>query len=434
MYDCLIDTGAARSLLRLPIFLELCSKVNRIPIISNVDYNLVSISGDCLQVIGKSEIKFDNMPPLSFDIVKDLPHDVILGYENLQRGKGIISIPDRKLYWFNQVWPICCQTDFALAGTAQTVIETGNERINQICSTHAIVFSDSLGDCKIEPLQIRTVGPPVSQRPYKVPLSKRPDLDKHFDDLLSLGIIRPSKSPYASPVTLVPKGNSTRLVVDFRQLNKSLVKDKYPIQEIQTIFDSLGGGNAFFTTMDLKSGYHQIRISEDSIHRSAITTPRGLFEFTRIPLGLSSSGPHFQRAMNHIFRDFIGKFMFVYIDDLVIFSKTYEDHLKHIDLVLAHLKQFDLRVKPSKCNFAKPQVKLLGYIVSKEGIATDPDKVKAIVELPVPLTVKQVRSIIGTCNYYRQVVPQFAKIAQPLTVLTRKHAKFVWGGSTTASF
>ena len=434
MYDCLIDTGAARSLLRLPIFLELCSKVNRIPIIANVDYNLVSISGDCLQVIGKSEIKFDNMPPLSFDIVKDLPHDVILGYENLQRGKGIISIPDRKLYWFNQVWPICCQTDFALAGIAQTVIETGNERINQICSTHAIVFSDSLGDCKIEPLQIRTVGPPVSQRPYKVPLSKRPDLDKHIDDLLSLGIIRPSKSPYASPVTLVPKGNSTRLVVDFRQLNKSLVKDKYPIPEIQTIFDSLGGGNAFFTTMDLKSGYHQIRISEDSIHRSAITTPRGLFEFTRIPFGLSSSGPHFQRAMNHIFRDFIGKFMFVYIDDLIIFSKTYEDYLKHIDLVLARLKQFDLRVKPSKCNFAKPQVKLLGYIVSKEGIATDPDKVKAIVELPVPRTVKQVRSFVGTCNYYRQVVPQFAKIAQPLTVLTRKHAKFVWGEAQQQAF
>ena len=116
LYDCLIDTGAARSLLRLRIFLELCSKVNRIPIIANVDYNLVSISGDCLQVIGKSEIKFDNMPALSFDIVKDLPHDVILGYKNLQRGQGIISIPDRKLYWFDQTWPICCQTDFALAG------------------------------------------------------------------------------------------------------------------------------------------------------------------------------------------------------------------------------------------------------------------------------------------------------------------------------
>ena len=126
--------------------------------------------------------------------------------------------------------------------------------------------------------------------------------------------------------------------------------------------------------------------------------------------------------------------MFVYIDDLIIYSKTYEDHLKHIDLVLARLKQFDLRVKLSKCNFAIPQVKLLGYIVSREGITTDPDKVKAIAELPVLRTVKQVCSFVGTCNYYRQVVPQFAEIAQPLTGLTRKHAKFVWWEAQQEAF
>ena len=276
--------------------------------------------------------------------------------------------------------------------------------------------------------------PPIRQRAYRTPLSKRIQVEEELRKMLDEGVIRPSKSEWASPITLVPKKDgSIRFCVDYRKINAATRKDAHPLPLIQDIFDSLTGAKVF-STLDLKSGYWQIPVAEEDVKKTAFITHTGLYEFVRMPFGLANAPAEFQRTMQTVLGEMIGQFVMVYLDDIVVYSKSEQEHEEHLRRVFDALEQNGLKLKASKCTFSAPSVELLGYIVSAEGIKCNPDKTDAIANLQVPETVKEVRSFLGMAGYYRQCVPQFAKVAAPLVRLTKKHARFTWGPEQQKSF
>ncbi len=244
--------------------------------------------------------------------------------------------------------------------------------------------------------------------------------------MLELGIIRPSQSSWSSPVTLVPKRDtSTRFCIDYRKLNDVTIKDRYPLPLISEIFDQLEGSK-LFTTLDLKSGYWQQKVHPDSIEKTAFVCHRGQFEFLRLPFGICTGPSKFSRAVTSVLGDYIGKFCLIFIDDIVIYSKDEESHVKHVDLVLTRLEEKGLTVKDTKCEWAKAQVDLLGYVVSKNGISAQPSKTRAIGELQPPTNLKELRRFLGMTGYYRPLIPAYARLALPLHDLQKKDVKWKW--------
>ena len=276
--------------------------------------------------------------------------------------------------------------------------------------------------------------PPIRQRAYRTPLSKRIQVEEELQKMLDEGVIRPSKSEWASPITLVPKKDgSIRFCVDYRKVNAATRKDAHPLPLIQDIFDSLTGAK-IFSTLDLKSGYWQIPVHEEDVKKTAFITHTGLYEFVRMPFGLANAPAEFQRTMQAVLGEMIGQFVMVYLDDIVVYSRTEGEHEEHLRRVFDALEHNGLKLKASKCTFRAPSVELLGYIVSADGIKCNPDKTEAIANLASPETVKEVRSFLGMAGYYRQCVPQFAKVAAPLVRLTKKQARFSWGQEQQEAF
>ena len=305
------------------------------------------------------------------------------------------------------------------------------DKIKQCVLQHEHLFAtkgEPLGCHPDIAVRIITEGPPIRRRPYRIPLKKRQALDDIIDDYLKQGIIVPSSSPWASPIVLVKKkdpSDGPRFCIDYTKLNAVTKKDSFPIPLIRDIFDQLQGAT-IFSTLDLKSGLHQIPIDPRDQEKTAFISHKGLFEFTRLSMGLSNSSSAFQRAMEVVLKGLIGSFVFLYIDDILIYSKSEAEHVNHIQLVFDRLNQYNLRLNPAKCVFGLTEVKLLGYIVSEQGLRADPDKVSAIARMSAPDSVAQVRSLLGMTNYYRSCIENYAKIAAPLVALTKKNARFQW--------
>jgi len=246
-------------------------------------------------------------------------------------------------------------------------------------------------------------------------------VNSEVKQMLKDGIIRPSRSPYNSPTWVVDKkgtdvyGNpKKRLVIDFRKLNEQTIPDRYPTPSIPVILANLGKAK-FFTTLDLKSGYHQIYLAEHDREKTSFSVNSGKYEFCRLPFGLKNGSSIFQRALDDVLREHIGKICYVYIDDVIIFSNNEADHVCYIDAVLKCLIDANMRVSQEKTSFFKDSVEYLGFIVSKDGAKSDPQKVKAIQEYPEPKNVYSVRSFIGLASYYRVFIKDFAAIARPIT-------------------
>ena len=271
---------------------------------------------------------------------------------------------------------------------------------------------------------------PGASPPYKsiYPLSQK-ELDtlrKTLDDLLEKGHIRPSKSPYGAPIFFIRKKDGTlRMVIDYRLLNNITIKNRYAIPRIDELMDRLHGAK-YFSKIDLASGYHQVRIAESDIHKTAFRTRYGHYEFLVMPFGLTNAPATFQALMQVILTPFLDKFALVYIDDVLIYSKTKTEHFRHIEAVLEKLRENRLQAKPSKCEFFSQAVEYLGHIVTADGIKVDPRKIDSIKEWPVPKDAHQVRSFLGLCGYYRRFVKDFSKIAKPITDLLHKDVKFNW--------
>ena len=276
--------------------------------------------------------------------------------------------------------------------------------------------------------------PPVRARPYRHYPKLQQTVREHVNKMLNDGIISESTSPFPSPVVLIKKKNGDyRLCIDFRALNRITERENFPLPSISDIFNNLGMTKpAYFSTLDMASGYWQIGLDEDS--KTAFVTQDGLYEFNVLPFGLHNAPSTFQRTMHEVLRGLHWKFCLVYLDDIIIYSNTFPEHLKCLAQVFQKFRNANLKLKPKKCLFACEQIHYLGHIISQNGIATDPDKLKAVQNYPVPKNVNDVRTFIGFVGYYRRYIKDFSTIAEPLTNLTRKNKLFQWTDECSNSF
>ncbi|GJX43408.1 putative reverse transcriptase domain-containing protein [Tanacetum coccineum] len=261
---------------------------------------------------------------------------------------------------------------------------------------------------------------PVAKSPYRLAPSELEELSGQLKELQDKGFIRPSSSPWGAPVLFVKKKDgSFRMCIDYRELNKLTVKNRYPLPRIDDLFDQLQGSQ-FFSKIDLRSGYHQLRVHEDDIPKTAFRTRYGHFEFTVMPFGLTNAPAVFMDLMNRVCRPYLDKFVIVFIDDILIYSKTREEHVEHLRLVLELLKKEKLYAKFSKCEFWLREVQFLGHVINGNRIHIDLSMIEAVKNWKAPRTQFAVRSFLGLAGYYHRFIENFSKIAKSFTILTQK--------------
>ena len=275
---------------------------------------------------------------------------------------------------------------------------------------------------------------PVARSPYRLAPSEMEELSNQLQELLDKGFIRPSFSPWGAPVLFVKKKDGTfRMCIDYRELNKLTIKNRYPLPRIDDLFDQLQG-SSYYSKIDLRSGYHQLRIQEEDISKTAFRTRYGHYEFMVMPFGLTNASAVFMDLMNRVCKPYLDKFVIVFIDDILIYSRTKEEHEQHLRLTLELLKSEKLYAKFSKCDFWIREVQFLGHMINQQGIHVDPTKIEAIRDWEAPRTPTEVRQFLGLAGYYRRFIENFSKIALSLTTLTQKDKKFDWGDKQESTF
>ena len=259
-------------------------------------------------------------------------------------------------------------------------------------------------------------------------------LKVYIKENLSKGFIRKSKSPAGAPIIFVKKHDGTlRLCVDYRKLNAITIRNSYSIPYINDLIESFKGAT-IFTRLDLRSAYNLIRIKEGHEYLTAFRTPIGHFEYLVMPFGLRNAPSVFQRFVQDIFSADIGKFLQVYLDDIIIYTNNLEDHIKQVKHTLKKLIKNNLYAKIEKCDFHVQKTKFLGFSVSAEGLLMDPDKLKSISEWPTPKSLKDLQSFLGLCNFYRKFIKNFASIMEPMRLLLKKNTTFLWNKEAEVSF
>ena len=295
------------------------------------------------------------------------------------------------------------------------------------------------GETSLVQMQIDTGdSSPRRQPPRRIPFAVRQEVATQLRKMQDGGVIRPSSSPWASPVVLVRKRDGTlRFCIDYRDLNSVTKADTFPLPRVDELLDQLGKSK-YFSTLDLASGYWQVQVHPDSREKTAFVTHQGLYEFQVMPFGLKNAPAVFQRLMQRVLMGLNPEegpdFVSVYLDDVLVFSETLEGHLRHLCSVIERLAAAGLKLKPSKCHFIREEVEYLGHIITPHGLKPNPRHVAAVIDFPAPQNVKEVRQFLGLSSYYRRFVPGFAKIAKPIHTLTQKGAVFEWNSSCQAAF
>ena len=276
---------------------------------------------------------------------------------------------------------------------------------------------------------------PIAKKPYTItdPI-KRKKLKEEIDKMLEANIIRKSFSPWASPVTTVMKPDgSIRTCGDYRALNDVTIGDAYPMPKMNEELEKYREAK-YFTTMDAMSGFWQIAMAEEDREKTAFVTQYGLFEYNIMPFGLKNAPATFQRCMDEILKEYRDEFVTVYIDDILIYSKTFEEHLEHIRKVLQKLREANMKIKLKKCKFCEGEIKYLGHIVGRNGLKPDPARIEKIKNMIRPTKVKELRAVMGLFNYYRKFVKGFSEITRPMNKLLKKDEEFIWGEKQEKAF
>ena len=312
------------------------------------------------------------------------------------------------------------------------------EQLETLCSNFSEMFATNpthLGQTTMGVHTIQTTGRPIRQAPRRKNLIMRDEEDRQVGMLLDMGIITKSKSPWASPALLVKKRDgSHRFCVDYRKLNSVTIKDAHPIPRIDDALDAMKGAK-YFSTLDLQQGYFQVPLAEQDRYKTAFCTSRGdLWEFTVMPMGVCNGPATFSRLMDAVLENINWRFCIAYLDDIIIFSNSYEEHIAHLTEVFNRLQNAGLLVKPSKCKLAHKEVDFLGHVVGEFGVRANPDKTKSIQDQPPPTNVKQTRSFLGLASYYRRFVQGFSTIAKPLYNLLEKKRKWEWTQACQSAF
>ncbi|GJY26556.1 putative reverse transcriptase domain-containing protein [Tanacetum coccineum] len=274
----------------------------------------------------------------------------------------------------------------------------------------------------------------VARAPYRLALAVLKELSEQVQELSDKGFIRPNSSPWGAPVLFVKKNDGTfRMCIDYREVNKLTVKNHYPFARIDDLFDHLQGSSVY-SKIDLRSGYHQLRVCEGDIPKTAFRTCYGHYEFQVMPFGLTNAPAIFMDLMNGVCKPYLDKFLIVFIEDILIYSKNKEEHEEHLRLILELLKKEELYAKFSKCEFWIPKVQFLGHVIDSQGIHVDPTKIESIKDWASPKTPTKIRQFLGLADYYRRFIEGFSKVAKPMTKLTQKKVAFEWGDKQEAAF
>jgi len=279
---------------------------------------------------------------------------------------------------------------------------------------------------------------PIRRPPYRTPYALREEMQNQVQKMLDKEVIRPSNSPWSAPAILVPKKSldgkpKYRFCVDFRALNAVTKFDPYPLPIFEEASAALHGSK-YFSVLDCYCGFWQVGIKEDHKELTGFSVPSGHYEFNRLPFGLSNSPANFQRLMDTVLKNLVGTELFVFVDDVVVYSSSAEEHAARLEHVLSRFADANLQLHPDKCAFAQSQVQYLGYVLSENGVSASPEKVTAVRKYPTPKNVRDVRAFLGLSSFYRRLVPRFAELAKPLTMLTRKDREFSWGPSQQKAF
>lgn len=261
---------------------------------------------------------------------------------------------------------------------------------------------------------------PQFRQPYRLSPKEVEEVQTQVKELLRQGLIEPSSSPYGAPIIFVQKKDGTlRMCCDWRKLNAQTIKSRYPLPRIDELLDALQGAE-YFSSLDLQSGYHQILIQPEDAPKTAFTTPFGHYQWKVMSFGLCNAPAIFQETMNKVLASLLRKGVLVYMDDILIYARTKEEHARLLDEVLTLLSKNDFYVKLSKCDFEKHELKYIGHLVGREGIKVDPAKTQVVRDWPTPSNVKDVRSFLGLANYFRKFVQGYSTLVEPLTKLHKE--------------
>ena len=306
--------------------------------------------------------------------------------------------------------------------------EEERKAIRRLVEANADVFSwsdDQMGCTGLLKHRIvLTTDTPTSQPYRRIPPSMLQEVRDHLDSLLSQDVITPSSSPYAAPIVLVrKKSGELRMCCDYRRLNAITRRDAFPIPRMEECIDALEGAK-YFSTLDLASGYHQVEMAAEDREKTAFTTPFGLYEWKRLPFGLANAPAHFSRLMQRVMSDHLFQILLIYLDDLLVYSATFDEHLNRLQKVFDRLREVNLKLNPDKCFLGRSSVAFLGHVLTRDGLKTDPEKITAVQQFPQPTRVRDVRAFLGLSSYYRRFVKNFARLAKPLNqLLGTQHKK-----------
>lgn len=330
------------------------------------------------------------------------------------------------------------QACFALTFNQENdVVPTIPEQMSSLVQTYAAIFN---APTELPPpreiehrITLKEGCDPVNVRPYRYAHFQKEEIERQVHEMLHTGLIQSSSSPFSSPVLLVKKKDgSWRFCTDYRALNSVTVKDRFPIPTVDDMLDELHGAT-IFTKLDLTAGYHQVRVHPTDIPKTAFRTHNGHYEYLVMPFGFCNAPSTFQALMNSIFRSYLRKFVLVFFDDILIFSRSWEEHLDHVQRVFEILKTQKLFVKQKKCAFGQGEVDYMGHIISGAGVKVDNSKIHAMLDWPPPTTITELRCFLGLTGYYRKFVKDYGLIAKPLTNLLKK-GKFEWSSLAEDAF